>query len=118
MDCKGVVMKAAEIFDLAGRIALVTGASSGIGAAVCRVLAEEGADVVVAYGRDHDGAQRTARIVQNMGRRAWLCPMDVRDANAIAAAFETMTGEIDGIDALILSAGYNVITPVPEITPQ
>jgi len=47
--------------ELDGKIALVTGAASGIGAACAKILAEEGADVVIAYHRDGEGAARTAQ---------------------------------------------------------
>ncbi|MCO6451947.1 MAG: SDR family oxidoreductase [Caldilineales bacterium] len=104
--------------ELADKIALVTGASSGIGAATAQVLAEEGADVVVAYGQDDVGAGRCAQIVESLGRRAWLCPMDIRRPDAVTTAVERLKTEIDKLDILILCAGYNKITPLQEITPD
>ncbi len=102
---------------LKDKIALVTGASSGIGASTAQVLAEEGVDVIVAYGQDRDGAESTARSVASQGRRAWLCPMDLRDPEAVKAAFKGLPGEADGLDLLVLCAGLNVVTPLEQITP-
>jgi 3-oxoacyl-[acyl-carrier protein] reductase len=56
--------------ELDGRTAAVIGESSGIGAAVAGVLAEEGCDVAVTYRHAHDGAQQTASGVRGLGRRA------------------------------------------------
>jgi 3-oxoacyl-[acyl-carrier protein] reductase len=102
--------------ELIGKIALVTGASSGIGAATAQVLGEEGADVVVAYGHDRDGAARTAQGVASHGRRAWLCPMDLHDPGDVKS-IERLKTELDGLDLLILCAGHNIVTPVEQITP-
>ena len=104
--------------ELTDKIALVTGASSGIGSATAQVLAEEGADVVVAYGQDRDGAQRIAEKIASQGRRAWLCSMDLRNPEDIQSAIERLQVEVGGLDLLILCAGQNIVTPLQQITPS
>ncbi len=104
--------------ELTNKIALVTGASSGIGAAVARILAEEGADVVVSFGHDEAGARSTVRYVESKGRRAWLSQMDIRDPHSVTAAVKQLTTMISRLDLLILCAGQNIVTPWKEITPD
>ena len=103
---------------LKGKTAFVTGASSGIGAAAARILAEEGADVVIAYHLNSKGAQQTAAQVQSLDRRAWLCSLDLANPPGIPAALAEIKAQMEGVDILILCAGHNVITPFVEITPQ
>ena len=103
---------------LSGKVAFVTGASSGIGAAVARVFAEEGADVVVSYHQDQTGAEQTVKDIQGLGRQAWLCQMDMTDPQSIAAALEQMRFDVTGVDCLVLCAGLNIITPIEKITPE
>jgi len=103
--------------ELTHKIVLVTGASSGIGAATAEVFAEEGADVVIAYSQDHEGAGRCARTIESKGRRAWLCQMDIREPEAVTAAAERLKVEVGKIDILVLCAGYNIVTPFQTITP-
>lgn len=104
--------------NLHDKIALVTGASSGIGAAAARIFAEEGADVVVCYGRDAAGAEQTAAAVRAAGRRAWVFGFDLGDPTAVAAAFVHVAREVGGLDALLLCAGRNIVTPLNELTPE
>ena len=103
--------------ELSGKIAFVTGASSGIGAATARILAEEGADVVVAYCHDCEGAQRTVEEVRARGRQAWLCQIDISDPQSITNAVTRLDEFIRAFDVLILCAGQNIITPFNEVTP-
>jgi 3-oxoacyl-[acyl-carrier protein] reductase len=103
---------------LSDKIALVTGASSGIGAETARILAEEGADVVVSYGRNEAGANQTVNKIRAIGRRCWLCQMDVSDPKSVTEAIAGLQNEVSGLDVLVLSAGQNIVTPFERVTPE
>lgn len=97
-------------------VAVVTGASSGIGHSVAGQLASAGFDVVIHYGTNSEGAERTARRVREAGRRAltWQCPLaDMPDGDAFWAPLSgllTCWGH-DRIDALVLNAGIDERMP-------
>jgi 3-oxoacyl-[acyl-carrier protein] reductase len=103
---------------LANKIALVTGASSGTGAMVAHVLAEEGADVVIGYGHDEAGARETVRDIETKGQQAWLSRMDIRDSSSVTAAVQQIKATVNRLDILILCAGQNIITPWQNIMPE
>ncbi len=100
------------------RIALITGASRGIGAATAKILAEEGVDVVVGYHTNVDGAEQTADAVRRAGRRAWCLALDVADAGAVNSSFQGLKDCIDRIDALVLCSGESTVTPFAELSAE
>lgn len=102
--------------ELWGRTAMVVGASSGIGAATARVLAEEGCDVVVTYARSAEGAAGVRDEVVALGRRGWAVPLDLRDPASAGSAADAVAAGAGGLDALVLCAGHNVVTPFERVT--
>lgn len=90
---------------LAGKVAMVTGADSGIGRAVAALYAREGADVALLYLCEHDDARRTAEIVEAEGRRAITIAGDLGDKAFCERAVAEAVGELGGIDILVNNAG-------------
>lgn len=103
--------------DMANRIALVTGASSGIGLATAATLAREGADVAV-LARPEDDLSEAVRQVTAHGRRALAVSVDVRDSGAVRAAFERVEAELGPIDAVLNNAGISRVAPLVDTTDQ
>jgi 3-oxoacyl-[acyl-carrier protein] reductase len=97
-------MKAAELFDLAGRVALVTGASSGLGARFATVLAENGAAVGLVARRADRLADLKARI-ETAGGRAVAIEADVLDRAAMTRAFDAAEAAFGTVTVLVNNAG-------------
>ncbi|SPM34764.1 NAD(P)-dependent dehydrogenase, short-chain alcohol dehydrogenase family, partial [Mycobacterium rhizamassiliense] len=91
-------------FSLEGRVALITGGGTGIGRGTALVLAEHGADVVLA-GRRPDPLEATAKEVQALGRRALAVPTDVTTAEACQGLVDATLQEFGRIDILVNCAG-------------
>src|SRR5207344_1292984 len=89
-----------ELFVTTSRIALVTGASRGIGAATARLLAARGWDIAVNYARDAAAAEQVAAEVRACGRRAFAVRADVADEAAVAAMFEAVDRGLGRLGAL------------------
>lgn len=91
---------------LNGKVALITGADSGIGRAVAIAFAREGADVLISYLSEHEDAEETARWVREAGQTAIVVPGDIKsEAHCIALVEQTVT-ELGGIDILVNNAAF------------
>jgi 3-oxoacyl-[acyl-carrier protein] reductase len=99
---------------LANKRALVTGGSRGIGAAIVRRLAREGADVAFTYVSRPDQAEEIVRAAQGLGATALAIRADSADAGALVAAVEQTVKEFGGIDILVNSAGIGLIAPLDD----
>jgi 3-oxoacyl-[acyl-carrier protein] reductase len=86
-------------------VALVTGASRGIGAAIARRLAADGFDVAIGYASDADGAAATLAAVEALGRRGSVHAADVADEREAAAMVEAAEEALGPLDAVVLNAG-------------
>ena len=108
---------AEALFSLAGKRAVVTGASKGIGAAIAQLFAAAGADVAV-LGRDHDGLAATKALVEAEGRRCWVVAADFSTAEGGAAAADELLGHAEAWDCLVNNHGANAQTPLAARPPD
>jgi len=100
-----------NLFDLGGRIALVTGGSRGLGHAIARGLGEAGATLVI-NGREPAGAEAAAAAFRQEGLNAHAAAFDVADTAAIAPAIQRIEAEIGPIGILVNNAGINRRAPI------
>src|SRR5882672_8240810 len=101
---------------LNGKIAIVTGASRGIGRGIAEIFAEEGADVVVNYTSQPKAAEETAEYVRSKGRRAITVKADVANRAEVEAMTERAWNELGPVDILVNNAGIETIVPFLELT--
>lgn len=97
------------------RVALVTGASGGIGRAVAERLAADGMTVAVHYAGRRDRAQDVVDAVTAGGGQAVLVNADVADEHQVATAFDRIEQDLGGIDVVVHTAGIMLLSPVEEL---
>ena len=104
--------------DLTGRIALVTGASRGIGKAVAIALAAAGADVAVNYRERASEAIDVVETIHRMGRRAVAVPADVSNGEAVNDMFRAIEHGLGIVDILVNNAGIAIFHDIDELTEE
>jgi NAD(P)-dependent dehydrogenase (short-subunit alcohol dehydrogenase family) len=102
-------------FSLAGRVALVTGASSGFGEHFATVLAGAGAKVAC-VARRRDRVETLAAALRERGAQAIGCAMDVTDARSVQAGFDAVEATLGTVDVLVNNAGLSAPAPFPEMS--
>ena len=103
-----------SLFSLKGKIALITGASRGIGRGIALSLAEEGADIVVNYRTHPEEAQEVADAVVALGGKALVWGADVADRDAVEKMFTGAAAHFGRIDIAVANAAFSVRQPVLE----
>jgi 3-oxoacyl-[acyl-carrier protein] reductase len=101
--------------DLNGRVALVTGGSRGIGAAIAAALAEVGADVAVNYRERKVEAEAVAAAIAGMGRRSVTVAADVSSGAAVAAMLRQVSDSLGAPDVLVNNAGIALIRGIDDL---
>jgi NAD(P)-dependent dehydrogenase (short-subunit alcohol dehydrogenase family) len=106
-----------DLFGLGGRVAIVTGASKGLGKAMALALAQAGADVAL-FARDVQELQVVKSAIESMGRRAEFFVVDVLNTASIRDAVTAALSGFGKVDILVNNAGVNVRKPVLELSPE
>ena len=107
--------QAATAKPLTGKVALVTGGSRGIGAAIAKELADQGADVAISYAASADKAEAVAKELKTKGVRAKAFKADQADARQVEDLVKTVAKEFGRLDILVNNAG--VFAGAPSTTP-
>lgn len=103
---------------LAGKVAVVTGASKGIGAAIALHLAAEGASVVVHYSSGKDGADRVVKEITGGGGKAVALQANVAKEDDIRRLFAETKNAFGKLDTLVNNAGIYEFAPIEDVTPE
>jgi NAD(P)-dependent dehydrogenase (short-subunit alcohol dehydrogenase family) len=103
------------MLDLRGRGALVTGGSGDLGTTICAALTRAGCDVAVGYVGNLDGALRTVKVVEEVGRRACTVRLDQSDPGTVDDAVAHAVRDLGRLDVLVNNAAWNIGIPFAEL---
>jgi 3-oxoacyl-[acyl-carrier protein] reductase len=115
-EFKGAGKMDKHVTGLTGKVALVTGGSRGIGAAIARRLAAEGAAVVITYANSPQNAEEVVRAINTSGGKAKAIQADSADAETLKRAVQETVKHFGGIDILVNNAGVAVMAPLHEFS--
>src|SRR6202051_3318074 len=101
---------------LTGKVALVTGGSRGIGAAIAKRLAADGASVPITYAKDASAASAVVKAIERNGGKAVAIQADAADVKAVKRAVETTVATFGRLDVLVNNAGTAIPKPFEETT--
>ena len=101
---------------LAGKVALVTGSSRGIGREIAMAMAREGADIVINYSRSKDAADDAAKEIEKLGRRALVVQASVTERSQVEQMIENVVEKFGRLDVLVNNAGGFPIKPFAAVT--
>jgi len=104
--------------NLEGKVALVTGASKGIGAEIARELASRGASVAVNYSGSKAAAEKLVAEIKSLGGKAIAVQANIADPDAIAPLVATVAAKLGPLDVLVNNAGVYEFAPLDAVTPE
>jgi len=110
--------KMTDLFDLSGNVAIVTGASRGLGREMSMALAEAGANVVIGSRNEKEICEVAEKISKATGRKVIGCVLDVTNSSSVEAFISRAVKEFGRIDILVNNAGTNIRSPIAQITDQ
>jgi 3-oxoacyl-[acyl-carrier protein] reductase len=105
-------------FELKNQVALVTGASRGIGASIAKRLASAGATVVINYKSNEEAAQKVLNEIKSISPKSKLMKFDISKADEVDAAFAEMTQEFEGVQIVVANAGISRDSLLPRSTSE
>jgi 2-deoxy-D-gluconate 3-dehydrogenase len=106
-----------SLFDLTGRVAIVTGGNGGIGLGMAKGLAEAGASVAIA-ARNEEKSAAAAEILHGLGTRILALPLDVKDKGSVERMVRETLSRLGRVDILVANAGTNIRKPPEDYAPE
>ncbi len=110
-------MNSTKMFDLTGRVAVVTGASSGLGVQMAKALARHGADIAI-LARRKEKMESVSTEIRDLGVRCLAVQCDVTNSKSVIAAVEAVKAEYGTVDIVVNNAGTGIVGPTEDTTDE